>query len=152
MKGQFSLIICIIIYSYSSGQTSTIKVRADTINIIGQWVRIYDKTPTGKTIKVEKNKMDTLNYYPDNKVIKWQQTSYTTATWKINQIRREIYYENIEVKYPPREPFAIYTTSSDDSFPSHYVVKSGRDTLILLFNAPNNQSNPYDRRYYIRKK
>ena len=152
MKRQISLIISIIISIHFYGQRNTITIKKnnpDTINIVGQWIRIYDKTPSGKIIQLEKDNIDTLNYYPNNKFLKQQAGSKEYSTWELNQKERMINRRNIEFTM-------IYEGqifNSSFQFSTDSIGTATRDTLTLLdLNETYPKPTLYNTRYYYRKK
>lgn len=145
MKRQFCLLISIIISFHLFGQTGTIiiKKQPDTINIIGQWIKIYDKNRSGKIIKAEKNNIDTLFYFPDNKFLQQPRWGSDILIWSLDQKKREIKYDNVPA--PTIVGSLTYSWTRNNDF----IGIATQDTLTILhyYKEILEQTS-----YYIRKK
>lgn len=129
-----------------------VKINADTINIVGKWIGIYQKTPKGKIIKL--TNIDTLEYCANHKIIKHIAGSVESATWTLNQDRSQMYYDDVQIIDPPwtKAPLSMGTITTSTLWSSDYIGLLGRDTLILVFYMGNNIPNPHYTRYYIKEK
>lgn len=86
----------LLIFLFLSGLCS-----AQTINpqeLVGQWVRIYDKDEFGKKIEVNNENIDTLNFFADNRFLKKQNGTQETATWIMDSKTKTIQYKNLVYK------------------------------------------------------
>ncbi len=135
-----------------NGQTGTISVKkpkSDTINLIGQWVRIYDKKVDGKLVQLDKDKIDSLTFYPNNKFLKQQAGSKEYANWRLDQKQKRIYLDNID--FTMTFDGQIINSHFDSSF--EHIGKYTTDTLTLLdFNETYPKPTLYNTRFYYRKK
>jgi hypothetical protein len=123
------LLLCILNTICLHGQTGTIKVQkpeSDIINLVGQWIRLYDKTPDGKTIKLKKDEIDTLNYYPNHKFLKQEAGSKEFSTWEL----KEKLITRRNVKFTMTFEGKVITDNFEFTRDSIGIVT--KDTLTLL--------------------
>jgi hypothetical protein len=152
MLRQISLLIITLHPFLVLGQVGTISIKkpkSDTINIVGQWIRCYDKTADGKVVALDKDKIDTLNFYPNNKFLKQQAGSEEYANWKLDQKLKRISLDDIN--FTMTIEGQVVNTHFDSS--SEDIGKYTTDTLTLLdFSETYPEPTLYNTRYYYRKK
>lgn len=134
-----------------TNNTKKIKIKKEdtlvsSVNIIGQWVRIFD-IKDGKKIKPTTDQIDTLNYSANKKYLQRQNGTKQTATWSLDSKKEEIQYKNL-VFTMILDGQLIKTTTAD-----HWdrLGKVTKDTLTININSEAT-GKLYWIKYYIRKK
>ncbi len=119
-----------------------------TKEIVGTWVRLYDKTEKGKIVILEKNSIDTLDFYTNNKYLCRQDGSREKATWVFNKKDKILTLNNREFTMLFDGKYIIEKPGKS----SYKIGKLTKDTLTILNFRETNPPTLYNTKYYVRTK
>ncbi len=132
------------------GQTGTIKVKKtlnDSLNLIGTWVPIYDKSKNDSISRIPTKEVDTLTFFPDKKYL-IQQTATTSGIWEIDQKNKLLYYKS------GTQTFTMDGQTIDIAMPENWerIKYIKNDTMTFIRALEETPKTEYKTRYYIRQK
>jgi hypothetical protein len=152
MNRHIILIFYILLNIALSSQTSAIskikiaKEKGNYNELVGQWVYVFTKSDKGKISYREKIYFDTLDFYPNNKYLQREAGSRATATWRLDNKKKEIILSNQE--------FTMYYQGLYfNEKPSETINNFGKitkDTITFLYYIETNPPKLYETWYYVR--